>query len=223
MLPYRMTALAPETGPGLVLAPKRLSRNRGELGQCDHAQIPPCQLDEQGVCRRIYAVAALVAFVQDDDRAGMGSSSEDASCVPRVPDCVTRRSGVPKPHAYPCAAASRSMRLVNQPEPGRKNMTSPKGASSSWTWASWRRNSGAVQADARFVVHEVVRQFVAVGGDASHEVGVALRPFPNEEEGRPGTVTAQDAQQLRSRRGVGPVIDGECDVMLAGGDRCDDP
>jgi hypothetical protein len=31
-----------------------------------------------------------------------------------------------------------------------------------------------------------------------------LRPFPDEEEGRPGTVAAQDAQQLRSRRGWGP-------------------
>jgi hypothetical protein len=81
---------------------------------------------------------------------------------------------------------------------------------------------GRSQADARFVVHEVIRQFVAVGCDAPHEVGVALRPFPDEEERRPGTVTAQDAQQLRSRRGVGPVIDGECDVMLAGRDRCHD-
>jgi hypothetical protein len=27
------------------------------------------------------------------------------------------------------------------------------------------------EAGARFVVHEVVRQFVAIGGDASHEVG----------------------------------------------------
>jgi hypothetical protein len=81
---------------------------------------------------------------------------------------------------------------------------------------------GRSQADARFVVHEVVRQFVAVGCDAPHEVGVALRPFPDEEERRPGTVTAQDAQQLRSRRGVGPVVDGECDVMLAGSDRCHD-
>ena len=34
------------------------------------------------------------------------------------------------------------------------------------------------EADARFVVHEVVRQFVAIGGDASYEVGVALRPCP---------------------------------------------
>jgi hypothetical protein len=30
------------------------------------------------------------------------------------------------------------------------------------------------QTDARFVVHEVVRQFVAIGDDASHEVGMAL-------------------------------------------------
>jgi len=46
------------------------------------------------------------------------------------------------------------------------------------------------EADARFVVHEVVRQFVAIGGDASHEVGVTLRPCPDEEEGRPGVVGA---------------------------------
>ena len=77
---------------------------------------------------------------------------------------------------------------------------------------------GRGQEDARFVVHEVVRHFVAVGGNAPHEVGVGLHPFPDEEEGRPGTVAAQDAQQLRSRRGVGPVVNGESDVALAGGD-----
>ena len=81
---------------------------------------------------------------------------------------------------------------------------------------------GRGQEDARFVVHEVVRHFVAVGGNAPHEVGVGLHPFPDEEEGRPGTVAAQDAQQLRSRRGVGPVVDGESDVALAGGDGRDD-
>ena len=64
---------------------------------------------------------------------------------------------------------------------------------------------------------------MAIGCDAPHEVGVALRPCPDEEEGRQGIVGAQDAQQLRSRRGVGPVVDGECDVALAGGDGCDDP
>ena len=78
------------------------------------------------------------------------------------------------------------------------------------------------QTDARFVVHEVVRQFVAIGGDASYEFGVALRPCPDKEEGRPGIVGTQDAQQPRSRRGVGSVVNGERDVVLAGGDGCDD-
>src|SRR4051794_18141959 len=85
LLPYHMTALAPETGPGLVLAPKRLSRNcREQLGQCGCAQVPLSQLKEQGVCRCCYSGAALVALVQDDDGPGMGSSSKDTSCVPRI-------------------------------------------------------------------------------------------------------------------------------------------
>src|SRR5690349_3085145 len=89
-----------------ILAPKRLRRNCRELGQCDCAQVPLCQLKEQGVCRRCYSGAALVALVQDDDRPGMGSSSKDASRDPRISvvggqekrcpqgACVTLRSGI---------------------------------------------------------------------------------------------------------------------------------
>jgi hypothetical protein len=39
-------------------------------------------------------------------------------------------------------------------------------------------------------VHAVVGHLVAVGGDAPDKVGAALSPFPDEEEGRPGTVAA---------------------------------
>jgi len=60
------------------------ARTRCEVGQCDCAQVPLCQLKEQGVCRRCYIGATLVTLVQDDDRPGMGSSSKDAPCVPRI-------------------------------------------------------------------------------------------------------------------------------------------
>ena len=79
------------------------------------------------------------------------------------------------------------------------------------------------QADARFVVHQVVRHLVTVSGDAPDEVGVAPRPVPDEKEGRPRAVAAQHAQQLRCRCGVRSVVDGERDVALAGGDGRDDP
>ena len=43
---------------------------------------------------------------------------------------------------------------------------------------------------------------------------MALRPLPDKEERRPGTVAAQDTQQLWSRCGIGPVVDGESHVVL---------
>ena len=49
---------------------------------------------------------------------------------------------------------------------------------------------GCRQADAWFIVHQVVGHLVAVGGDAPYEVGTALCSVPDEEEGRPGTVPA---------------------------------
>ena len=78
------------------------------------------------------------------------------------------------------------------------------------------------QKDARFLAHEVIRHFVPVGDDAPHEVRMALRPLPDKEERRPGTVTAQDTQQLRSRCRIGPVVDGESHVLLTCGDGRDD-
>jgi hypothetical protein len=78
------------------------------------------------------------------------------------------------------------------------------------------------QKDARFLAHEVIRHFVPVGDDAPHEVWMALRPLPDKEERRPGTVTAQDTQQLRSRCRIGPVVDGDSYVLLTSGDGRED-
>jgi hypothetical protein len=63
---------------------------------------------------------------------------------------------------------------------------------------------GQGQEDARFVVHEVVRHFVAVGGDLPDEVGVGPHPFPDEEERRPGTVPAQTLSNSGVVVGWGP-------------------
>ena len=63
----------------------------------------------------------------------------------------------------------------------------------------------------------VVADLVPLGHDSPNEIGIFLRVDPDEEEGRLDSVRLQNVEHLRRPLRIGPVVEGERDLMLATG------